>query len=252
MIRRWGKASDALTKVLVFSEGAKMEKVNDILADYRGIAEQTHKNAPKALNEIDRILDDIRSHIRGIDKEVFSRRNELLIAIRLVEAFRIFNWIKVCLACGSYQSVLRELRFMLDGVAQACYIDLNHCGASLVCKLEVYKALGDVGGFIESTLFDRHRGFEKRQDLKELYSELSRFVHPSIEESRRWIERARPDESIDSLKFNRFDKEILDWATGKCKEVGRMLVSVDDYFIKQYLSKIKSEQTNITNAQSDS
>jgi hypothetical protein len=228
-----------------------MEKVNYILSNYRGIAEQTHKDAPEALDEIDRILDDIRSHIRGIDKEVFSRRNELLIAIRLVEAFRIFNWIKICLACGSYQSVFRELRFMLDGVAQACYIDLNHFGAPLMCKLEVYKALGDFGGFIGSTLFDRIKGFEKKQVLKELYSELSRFVHPSIEESQRWIEQARPDESVDSLKFNRFDEEILDWAIGKCKEVGRMLVSIDDYFVKKCLSEINSEQTNITNAQAD-
>ncbi len=77
---------------------------------------------------------------------------------------------------------------MLDGVAQACYIGLNHSGASLVSKLEVYKALGDIGGFIGSTLFDRIRGFEKRQ--MDPYSELSRFVHPSIEESRRWIEQA--------------------------------------------------------------
>ena len=215
-----------------------MEKYNDILSNYRGIVEQTQKDAPRALNEIDGILDEIRSHIRGIDREIFSRRNELLIAIRLVEAFRIFNWIKVCLTCGSYQSVFRELRFMLDGVAQACYIDLNHFEASLVSKLEVYRALGDVGGFIGSTLFDRIKGFEKKQTLKKLYNELSRFVHPSIEESQRWIKQARPEELVDSMKFNRFDKDILDSAIEKCKEVGRMLVSIDDYFVRESLSKI--------------
>ncbi len=53
-----------------------MEKANDILSNYRGIVDKTNKDAPRALNEIDRILDDIRSHIRGIDKEVFLRRNE--------------------------------------------------------------------------------------------------------------------------------------------------------------------------------
>ena len=140
-----------------------MEKSNDILANYSHIIGQTKNDAPRALNEIDKILDDIRSHIRGIDEEVFSRRNELLIAIRLVEAFRIFNWIKICLACGSYQSVFRELRFMLDGVAQACCIDLNHFGASLETKLEVYKALGEGGGFMGSTLFERLKGFRKKK-----------------------------------------------------------------------------------------
>ena len=218
-----------------------MKKANDILSNYSHIVEQTKSDVPNALNEIEKILDDIRAHIRGIHKEVYSRRNELLIAIRLVEAFRIFNWIKVCLACASYQSVFRELRFMLDGVAQACYIDLNHFDASLVSKLEVYKALGDTGGFIGSSLFDRIKGFQKKQILKDLYAELSRFVHPSIEESRRWIEYTPPKELVDSLKFNKFDRELLDQAINKCKEVGRLLILIDGHFIKEFLSKIQSK-----------
>jgi hypothetical protein len=218
-----------------------VKKSNDILSNYRHIVEQTRNGAPTALNEIEKILDDIRAHIRRIPKEVYSRRNELLIAIRLVEAFRIFNWIKICLACGSYQSVFRELRFMLDGVAQACYIDLNHFDASLVCKLEVYKALGEMGGFIGSGLFDRIKGFKKKQILKDIYTELSRFVHPSIEESRRWIESTPPKELVDSLKFNRFDRELLDQAIEKCKEVGRLLILIDDHFVKEFLSKIQSK-----------
>ncbi len=218
-----------------------MKKPNDMLSNYSHIVEQTKRDVSNALSEIEKILDDIRSHIRGIDKEVFSRRNELLIAIRLVEAFRIFNWIKVCLACGSYQSVFRELRFMLDGVAQACYIDLNHFDASLVSKLEVYKALGDMGGFIGSSLFDRIKGFKKKQILKDLYTELSCFVHPSIEESRRWIEYKPPKELVDSLKFNKFDRELLDQAIKKCKEVGRLLILMDDHFVKELLSKLQSK-----------
>jgi hypothetical protein len=200
---------------------------------------QTFNGAPRALNEIENILDDIRVHIRGIPPKVFLRRNELLIAIRLVETFRIFNWVKICLACGSYQSVFRELRFMLDGVAQACYIDLNHFDASLVSKLEVYKALGEMGGFIGSSLFDRIKGFKKKQSLKNIYTELSRFVHPSIEESWRWIESTPQKELVDSLKFNRFDQELLDQAIQKCKEVGHMLILIDDHFVREVLSRIQ-------------
>jgi hypothetical protein len=218
-----------------------VKKSNDILSNYSHFVEQTKDDAPRALNEIENILDDIRAHIRGIHKEVYSKRIELLIAIRLVEAFRIFNWIKICLACGSYQSVFRELKFMLDGVAQACYIDLNHFDASLVSKLEVYKALGDMGGFIGSSLFDRIKGFKKKQILKDIYTELSRFVHPSIEESRRWIESTPPKELVDSLKFNRFDRELLDQAIEKCKEVGHLLILIDDHFVKEFLSKIQSK-----------
>jgi hypothetical protein len=213
---------------------------SDILTNYNHIIEQTNNKCPGALKEIDNTLDEIRSHVRGIDEEVFLIRNELLIAFRLVEAFRIFEWIKICLACGSYQSVFRELRFMLDGVAQGCYIDLNHYNASLVSKLEVYKALGDIGGFIGSVLFDRLKDFNRKQNLKDIYSELSRFVHPSIEESRRWIEYTPPKELVDSMKFNRFDGDLLTQTIGKCKEVGRLLISIDEYFVREYLSKISS------------
>ena len=43
------------------------------------------------------------------------------------------------------------------------------------------------------------------------------------------------------MKFNRFDVELLDQATEKCKEVGRLLISIDDYFVSEFLSKIKSK-----------
>jgi hypothetical protein len=73
-----------------------------------------------------------------------------------------------------------------------------------------------------------------------IYSELSRFVHPSIEESRRWIEYTPPKELVDSMKFNRFDGDLLTQTIGKCKEVGRLLISIDEYFVREYLSKISS------------
>ena len=205
---------------------------------YNDIIQETEKHTTTVSDEVDIILDDIRKGIRSIDPKVFSRRNELLFAIRLVEAFRIFNWIKVCLTCGSYQSVFRELRFMLDGVAQACYIDLNHIDASLICKLEVYKALGEIGGFIGGNLFDRIKGFQEKQKLKDLYRDLSRFVHPSIEESRGWIKSPPPEGVVDSLKYNRYDRELFDEALEKSKQVGKLLVSLNDHFVKEFLKQI--------------
>jgi hypothetical protein len=216
-----------------------MVNFNELITSfYQEIIEKTEDDASFVFKDIDNILDQIRDHVRGIDQRIFCRRNELLIAIRLVEAFRIFNWIKVCLTCGSYQSVFRELRFMLDGIAQACYIDLNHIEASLESKLEVYKALGEIGGFIGSSLFDRIKGFKEKQEIKELYSELSKFVHPSIEESRRRIESPPPGGVVDSLKFNKYDRELLGLAVEKCKQVGSLLVSIDNHFVEECLSRI--------------
>jgi len=202
---------------------------------YDHIIEETLRSRPSVQGEIDDLLCQIRCHIRSVDPRVFQRRNDLLIAIRLVEAFRIFNWIKVCLACGSYHAVFRELRFLLDGIAQACYIDLNHLDATLACKLEVYKALGEIGGFIGGSLFEKIRDFPERTQLKAVYKELSRYVHPSVEEGRRWIESSAPEEVVDSLKYNRFDGELLDQALIKCVEVGNLLQSVNSHFVENFV-----------------
>ncbi|MGO9122541.1 MAG: hypothetical protein ACLQPD_33620 [Desulfomonilaceae bacterium] len=210
-------------------------KLGITAADYDHIIEETYRCCPRVLDRVDDILSDLRSHIRTIDSRIYAKRNELLIAIRFVEAFRIFNWIKVCLACGSYDSVFRELRFMLDGIAQACHIDLNHVDASLACKLEVYKALGDFGGFIGSGLFEKIKGLQERAQLISLYKELSRYVHPSVEASRGWIESSAAEETVDSLKHNRYDDEMLEKTLVKCAEVGRMLKSVNSHFVKHFL-----------------
>ena len=219
-----------------------MVNFNELIsASYKEIIEKTEANAEHVLKDIDNVIVQIRDHIRGIDQRVFCRRNELLIAIRMVESFRIFNWIKVCSTCGSYQSIFRELRFMLDGVAQACYIDLNHMGASLESKLEVYKALGEIGGFIGSSLFDRIKGFQDKQKIKEVYSDLSRYVHPSIEESRRRIESPPSGGVVDSLKFNIYDRELLILAVDKCKQVASLLISIDNHFIGECIRRLDQD-----------
>lgn len=213
-----------------------MSTIRQLIAShYDGIMKRTAEDCPGALEQIDEILQDIRDHIQTIDRRVFSKRNDLLIAIRLVEAFRIFNWIKICLACGAYQSVFRELRFMLDGVAQAYYIDINHIDAPLSCKLEVYRALGEIRGFMGRSLLDRIKGLPVKKELEDVYRDLSNFVHPSVEESRNWIASPPPEGPVDSLKQVRYDRELLDEALGRCRQVGDLLIKVNANFVEKFL-----------------
>ena len=129
---------------------------------------------------------------------------------------------------------------MLDGVAQGCYIDLNHIDAPLSCKLEVYKALGQMRGFIGSGLFEKIRGMQERKQLGDLYTALSRFVHPSVEESRSWIESPASEERVvDSLKYNRYDRKLLDEALSRCREVGNMLILVNSHFVENFLQAVE-------------
>ncbi|MGA3084812.1 MAG: hypothetical protein ABSE95_08445 [Thermodesulfobacteriota bacterium] len=96
-----------------------------------------------------------------------------------------------------------------------------------------------MGGFIGSSLFDRIKELQQRQEMKDLYSALSRYVHPSIEESRNWIESPPPEGVVDSLKFNRYDRGLLDQALDKCQQVGGLLISIDNHFVNQCLRRLE-------------
>ena len=205
------------------------------IEQFTDVIKTTMAQQPNFYLDMDNIVDDIRDHIKALGPEIFKKRNELLIAIRLVEAFRIFDWIKICLVCGSYQSVFRELRFILEAVALACYIDLNHRSASLESKIEVFKALSNVKGFYGLELFAKLKGLSKKDDIKKLYKDLSGFVHPSTSEDRPFINPAISDDVVDSLKWNIFDASLLDISIKECKNVANTIIGINEYFVKAFL-----------------
>ena len=215
-----------------------MSKSLIILEDYNTIYQKTINLNSQDLNQIDIIIEKLRKHIKSLNKKLYNKRESLLIAIRFVECFKIFKWIKVCLAYGSYNSAFRDLRFLIDSIIQAYYIDLNHFNASLKSKLEVLKGLSEYAKFYGSELINKITNLPNKQKLRDLFGELSNYVHASYEESKPFIDATSKKDVIDSLKYNRYDETLLKKCIDKCIEVSDKIIEIDEDFEKKYLKII--------------
>ncbi len=210
----------------------------NIFEDYLEIWQTTLKRNQRELNQIDKIFENLRKHISSLDPQLHRCKEDLLIAIRFVESFKIFNWIKTSLICGSYSSVFRDLRFLIDSIIQAYYIDLNHFNVELNSKLEILKALSEYSRFYGSELINKIKGLSKKQELRDLFSELSNYVHASYEECIPFIDPTSKTDVIDSLKFNIYNEALLKKCVAKCIEVSKWLIILNEDFEIKFLEKL--------------
>jgi len=98
---------------------------------------------------------------------------------RFVELHKNLPWVFICVLSGNYHSAIRELRYILDSFLQAYYLDQEHPTAGVPCKLEVLREIERKR--FGSRLIERI-GVQEKGEMKELYKELSQFVHASYEE----------------------------------------------------------------------
>jgi len=116
---------------------------------------------------------------------------------RVSSFYREFRWIQTCISQNAYHQSIRELRFVLESIVQAYYVDQKHRNSGMVCKLEIIKAIDDVlyGGKLIERIGP---GFKHKQDLKDLYSDLSKYIHSTHKE----LESSLPKEGkIADLRF---------------------------------------------------
>jgi len=105
-------------------------------------------------------------------------RNSLTF-FRVASFYREFRWIQSCISQNAYHQCIRELRFVLDSIIQAYYVDERHYNTDMVCKLEIVKEI-DRWGFGGRLIDQTNLGH--KQNLKDLYSELSTYVHSTHRE----------------------------------------------------------------------
>lgn len=97
---------------------------------------------------------------------------------RLISFYREFKWLRKCIAENAYHLAIRELRFILDSMVQAYYVDKRHQAADITCKLEIIK---EVEGLYGTKMIDETDLTHKTQ-LEKLYRGLCSYVHSSYEE----------------------------------------------------------------------
>jgi len=103
-------------------------------------------------------------------------RNSLLI-IRFVEFNRIMLWIQNCVYCGQYYSALRELRFLLEFILKALYLDQKYQNEKIESRIQEEEQLQGRRLISKLDLSD-----EQKNKLKSLYGRLSEYTHPTKKE----------------------------------------------------------------------
>ncbi len=152
----------------------------------------------------------------------FDKENSLVV-FRWIELQNILAWILMNMIYGRYHTAIRELRYVLDAFIQAYYLDLEHQIADMNCKLEILKEIDKqmFGG----RLIDR-TNLEHKQEISDLYSELSRYIHSSYEE----LKPAIKGQSDWRFTFA-FNRELF----VKCEElVNRVMDVIYFTFLKRF------------------
>lgn len=106
-----------------------------------------------------------------------SSSDNSLLQIRFVEFNRILLWIQTCVYCGQYYSALRELRFLLEFILKAYYVDKKYPNYDIELKIE--KEKWTYGNRLIKQLDVEEK---TKTELKILYSDLSEYTHPSKKE----------------------------------------------------------------------
>jgi len=102
-----------------------------------------------------------------------------LLIIRFMEFNRIMLWVQTCVYCGQYYSALRELRFLLEFIMKAYYLDKTHPEDTIEFKIEKDKEKKLYGSqLIKKLDFVPY----VKDELLKLYAELCGYTHPSKEE----------------------------------------------------------------------
>jgi hypothetical protein len=211
---------------------------NNIIFEYDDIIKGTLDKHPEVINKIDSLIIKIFEHFNGLDKKIYNRREDLFIALRLTDGINILNWIKTSLLCGSYYTVLRELRFLLESVCQAYLIDINHPYASFDAKFEVLKAISNIKVSQGTRLIQKIKDLDNKERLKKLYGELSGYVHPSYKERKLAINNVKDVLSIE------YDKKLLNKCLAKCEETVNYILQINSHFQTKYLEILNTRKPN--------
>lgn len=163
----------------------------------------------------------------------FGKHNSVLL-LRFVELQKHLSLLHFGVLSGLYHQSIRELRYIMESIIQAYYIDSEHPEAMIECKLEIIK---EIDRLVGGRLIDR-TDLGHKKEIKVLYSDLSKYVHSSFEEARSTIERGEVDHRV-TFAFN---KDLF----YKCLEFSNRVMDTSFFVIlflyPEIIPKIREDQ----------
>ena len=96
-----------------------------------------------------------------------------------MELFRKSGHILFLSFNGLYRNAFHEIRYVLESVLQAYYIDKGHPEAEIIAKLEVLKEIEDKQEYHSGRLINKKLKIGNKTVLETEYKKLSKLIHPS-------------------------------------------------------------------------
>ena len=163
----------------------------------------------------------------------FDKYNSLLL-LRFVELQKQLCLLHFGILSGLYHQSIRELRYIMESIIQAYYIDREHPEMTIERKLEIIKEIDKLVG---SRLIGR-TDLEHKKKLKALYSDLSKSIHSTYKELKPTIEKGEVDYRV-TFAFNKdLFYECLKFSNRTMDAIFLVILSL----YPEIVSKIREDQ----------
>jgi len=116
----------------------------------------------------------------------YERQRQMNIAgFQFFRLFKEISWLQFLFHTGNYPAAYRNLRYILEMICQACYIDTKYPTLTLDEQIEKTRELEErvsSWDIVSCTLRMTFNQTEKeiRDHFKSLWNDLNKYVHPSV------------------------------------------------------------------------
>ena len=142
-----------------------------------------------------------------------------LVYIRLFDWERTVYWSILAAYAGAYESMIREMRFLLEDVVQSMYIEIKMGNVDPAAKIQAHAILDDFR-LRGSRVIDKVLSGELRTESNKHYSKLSEYVHPTLKRVESSLERD------DYVMGYEYDKELFNESLELFKETHDLIFTL--------------------------
>jgi hypothetical protein len=206
------------------------------LSTTEDVYQETIRNESERTNLWSKLREMWIEHYFEIPEELIEQRTNLLIAVSYTETFQSLLWIEHLVNRGGYKQAIRDLRTALESVIQAYYIDKHYRNLEFQGKLAVLN---------EMALHHTNHGRKlikkanppKQKQLKDLYGELSGFIHTSVEYFHKILSSHDSERSISELLHPKYDAESFNQCCILSKKVIQHIININKQLVKELLTE---------------
>jgi hypothetical protein len=155
---------------------------------FRDISKKSKEQCGDKLEEIRQLIFIIKDFDRAIEehrnpdeKDIPSKYVHSLVHTYYMELIRISGHILFFSCNGLYRNAFDDIRYILESIVQALYIDFRHPKTDIATKIEILKEVENKREYHAVRLIDELE-IDHKDRLRKEYKKLSRIVHPSHEQ----------------------------------------------------------------------